>query len=83
MRAFRTLMPLAVLGALLVLPSMAEAEDTYNLAVNTARVWLTQMEEVAAEAQDAAATAGLPPVDLNFTITRDHRWLTCCLAGTA
>ncbi|EFN52019.1 hypothetical protein CHLNCDRAFT_139584 [Chlorella variabilis] len=65
-------MPLAVLGALLVLPSMAEAEDTYNLAVNTARVWLTQMEEVAAEAQDAAATAGLPPVDLNFTITRDH-----------
>ena len=56
---------LAVLGA-------AQGEETVDLAINTARVWLTQAQEVAAAVNDATSSAGVPPVEANFTITRAH-----------
>lgn len=67
---------LAALAALaLCLPApgaAAAAEETVPIAINTARVWLTPMEQLAAVVGDATAAAGQPPVETNFTITRAH-----------
>ncbi len=76
----RAVPPLAVLlFAVLALPNPSNAQEDVDIAVNTARVWLTPIEDMAAVAMESAATDGMPPDALNFTITRDHRYLLSVL----
>jgi len=51
----------------------AEVSGQLNVSINTARVWLTQMEKLGDLVAGATADAD-PPVDTTFNITRTHRW---------
>jgi hypothetical protein len=71
----KTQTPLLLLAAALLHSFAAvAAEETIPIAINTARVWLTQMEDLAANVAAATATAGMPPAETNFTINRAHRY---------
>lgn len=71
----KTQTPLLLLAAALLHSFAAvAAEETIPIAINTARVWLTQMEDLAANVAASTATAGMPPAETNFTINRAHRY---------
>lgn len=86
--------PLGLLLLLLLACSAARAAaETVDLPINTARVWLTTMEQAVAEVGAAAEANGTPSADINATITRTHSMLAagrvrcpsfplgCCAAG--
>jgi hypothetical protein len=63
-----------VLAGLLLWPGVSAAEQgVTQMAVNTARVWLTLMEQLAADVDAATTTDGVPSMETNFTIARAHR----------
>lgn len=69
----RRVLALAAAAAVLAALPPAVMAAEVDLAINTARVWLTTMQELAAAVNNATSSAGQPPVDTNVTITRAHR----------